>query len=161
MSDWEVTELEGQLDKLYSEMSELAGQGKKLVEEAEQVKAIYAAKLKEAKKVKAVHMAKLEEARVLWVRLSQLLDQRIACVQSEIVACRSSPGIAGNDTNVGNEPPVERTFEEDMGTVVAVCGAHDVNGDEEMGDQNQEGIVEDEDENDEDDDDEEDDDEDD
>ncbi|XP_021719811.1 ribosomal L1 domain-containing protein CG13096-like [Chenopodium quinoa] len=157
MSDWEVTELEGQLDKLYSEMSELAGQGKKLVEEAEQVKAVHAAMLKEAEKVKAVHMEKLEEARVLWARLSQFLDQHIARVQSEIVACRSSPRIAGNDTNVGNEPPVERTFEEDMGTAVAVYGAHDGNGDEEMGDQNQDDIVEDEDENDEDDDDDEDD----
>ncbi|XP_021739855.1 mitotic apparatus protein p62-like [Chenopodium quinoa] len=69
-------------------------------------------------------------------------------------------GYAGNDTAVGNDPPVERIIEEDRDGAVAVCGTDDCNGDEEMEDQNQEGNVDDEDEDDEDDDDEDDDDED-
>lgn len=94
MSDWEVTELEGQLDKLYSEMNELTAQLRKMLEEVDKVRGVQMAKklkmLAEVDKVVAVNMAKLEEARVLWARLRPLRDQRIARFQIEIDASRSS-----------------------------------------------------------------------
>ncbi|XP_021757436.1 glutamic acid-rich protein-like [Chenopodium quinoa] len=124
----DVTEVKGRLAKLYSELDEINAQEK--------------IRLEEMDKMTTLHTAKLEEARVLSGRLHQLRKQRIARLQSEIHAIRSTPGYA-----VGNDQPDERIIEEDRGGDVAICGADAGNADD---DQNQEGNADDEDEDDED-----------